>query len=276
MTVQPVFEQPDLRTRNAFGSGSSYQHPQTGQRVPGVTSISGLHDKSNYLVPWAMKFVAQAAVDYWDELVNLNDPDARYHFLMAKANLAKDDGRNEGSLAHNTIEQLLAGQQVEIADEIKPRIDGWKTWVDRWVAEWLEVEATVWSHTFGYAGTMDALVRLKDGRVAMVDYKTGKDVHFDAALQLTALKNADVIVSTDGERPFIKPDVCAVLHLPRPVQTKTGRESVRGKWSYREVRTELEEMQCFLALKIAYDYEHQHANAAILGKQTTPTWSAPS
>lgn len=271
MTTQPaVFEQPDLRTKEDQGRGSSYQHPHTGERVPSVTTISGLIDKSSYLVPWSAKLAAEFAADNLPTLMNIPDPDAIAEFVKAGAERRRNAGRDLGSLAHNTIEALCRGQQIEVPEEVQHHVKSWQEFIARYVKRIVMMEFTVWSHAHAYAGTGDALFEFKDGRMVLVDYKTGSDVHADAALQLMGLASADVVITTDGEAPMPQIDGLGVLHLPAPVFTKTGKVSVRGKWSFREVPMRPQEWETFLALRRAYQWEKEESRGALGGKQTSP------
>jgi hypothetical protein len=264
-----AFEQPDLRTTNKNLRGSTYQHPHTDAIVPSVTTISGLMDKSGFLVPWGIKLAAEYAADNYD-LISPLDRAGRVGAIKEGAEVLRSAGRDLGSLAHNTIEAISLGVPTDIPAEVMHHVTGWSEWVAKFVESFLLVEATVWSHAHHYAGTLDVVAILKDGRHCLVDYKTGKDVPADAALQLTALRNADCIVTTDGEAPMPRIDCAAVLHLPAPVMTPTGKVSVRGKWCFREVRTSQREMDIFLALRSAYDWEHEDSKDVIGGKQTSP------
>ena len=266
------FEQPDLRTTNAGNlGGSTYQHPHTGQQVPSVTSISGLIDKP-HLVPWSAKLAAEFAADNAEEVLGLSDRDLRVACITTGGKRLRDKGKNIGSSAHNAIEALTLGRMTfeDVPEEVRHHVKGWSEWVKAFVDSFLLVEATVWSHRHGYAGTLDTVVRLKDGRNCLVDYKTSKDVYVEAALQLSALRFADVVVSTDGEFAMPQIDCCAVLHLPSPVLTPTGKQSIRGKWSFREVTADVEDFSVFLALKTAHHWEHNKALTVIGGKQTKP------
>lgn len=266
------FEQPDLRTTNAGNlGGSTYQHPHTGEQVPSVTTISGLIDKP-HLVPWSAKLAAEFAADNAEEVLGLKDRDLRVACIKTGAEKARAVGRDLGSTAHNAIEALSLGRMTmaDVPEEVQHHANGWLAWVQGFVAQILLVEATVWSHRYGYAGTLDTVVTLKDGRNCLVDYKTSKDVYTEAALQLAALRNADCVVSTDGEFAMPRIDCCAVLHLPAPVLTPKGKQSIRGKWSFREVTADAEDFDVFLALQKVYRWEHGKAATVIGGKQTKP------
>lgn len=272
-----TFEQPDLVVRSASGFGRAYRHPHTGVEVPSVTTISGALDKSGFLAKWAEKIAIETAVER-RELFRSTMGDAELAAAVKTASEAKRTaGRDLGSHVHNTIEAMLKGRatlaEIEQSDpRLVHHVRGFAEWLGRYVARVLEIEATVWSHTHGYAGTLDLLVQLRDGRTALVDIKAGKDVREDAALQLAGLRFADCIVSTDGERPLPRVDVTGVLHLPAPVTTATGRVSVRGQWSFREIEESGvgEDWRCFLALREAKRWESSRKRTCLGGKATMP------
>lgn len=265
------FEQPILRMQGP--NGSYYQHPHSGEAVPSVTTISGLIDKSGHLTPWAAKLAAWWAADNFDLLQLCRDPDEIADLIIGGSQRRRDEAKELGSLAHNTIDGILDGKGGPIPDAVTHHIKGWTEWVSRYVDSFILTEATVWSHRYLYAGTLDALVKFKDGSTRLVDYKTGSQVHTDAALQLVALSKADCVVTTDGESPLPRIDGFGVLHLPAPAFTPTGRVSTKGKWSYRDINITEQEWTTFLCLRQVYDWEKKHSKKVLGGKQTQPEWT---
>lgn len=264
------FEQPDLRSKDNKTGDSYYQHPHTGERVPSITTISGMIDKSGFLVPWAAKLAAEYVGSNIMTLVNIPDPDAITETVKAAAKRERDKNRDLGSLAHNTIEALCRGQQIEVDPRVQHHVNSWLEWISAFqVKRFVLIEETVWSHQYHYAGTMDVIAEFGSGEHCLVDYKTG-NIYADAAMQLNAIARADVVVTTAGEFPMPQIDSMGLLHLPAPVLTKSGRPSVRGKWSFRPVAKRDVDWRCFLALREAYDWEHIHSKTAIGGKQTKP------
>lgn len=276
----PDFEQPDLRTKNRGGSFSSYQHPHTGDQVPSVTTISGLIDKSSFLGPWHASLAAQWAAANLPLLIKTfdetKDLDSVIDLIQGGAKRASKYGSDLGSLAHNTIEAICRGEQIDIPQMVVHHVKSWTEFMTRYVKRVIWMEQTVWSHRYRYAGTADVLLEFHDGTTALVDYKTGKEVHADAAMQLVALAKADVLVTTDGEMPMPKIDRLGVLHLPAPVLTPGGRPSVRGSWSYREIPADKQAIafDTFLHLRAAFEWDKTHAKTSIGGKQTTPDWAS--
>ena len=79
--------------------------------------------------------------------------------------------------------------------------------------EYIETESTVFSREYGYAGTMDAVLSI-GGKVYVVDYKTGKKVWPEAALQLAAYRNAEFIGRARGREDELPPcDGGLVVHI---------------------------------------------------------------
>ena len=80
-------------------------------------------------------------------------------------------------------------------------------WLAEDVREVLATERVVVNERRGYAGQVDAIVRLRDGRKAVVDIKTGKSLDGTYRLQLSAYAAA---LAAMGE-PV---DLRLVVHLP--------------------------------------------------------------
>src|SRR6185369_1773292 len=79
--------------------------------------------------------------------------------------------------------------------------------------EFLYSEVTTWSRKHGYAGTADAIC-IMGRKTFLIDYKSGKSLHSEVALQLTALAKADFIITEDGEELDIPPiDGLAAVHI---------------------------------------------------------------
>lgn len=92
--------------------------------------------------------------------------------------------------------------------DVAPFADAYAEWFQQHVAEVVAAERVVYSARLGYAGTLDLLARLHDGRLALCDIKTGKSVDGLARLQLAAYACA---LEEQGEPPV---DTRLVVHLP--------------------------------------------------------------
>lgn len=104
-----------------------------------------------------------------------------------------------GGLVHEFIEKELLGQQPSesmLKDErLVPAISAWREWRDSvGFAEIISVEQPVY-HPDGFAGTVDAIIRLASGEVAMLDWKTSNRFYPKYALQIAAYARAWEYVS---------------------------------------------------------------------------------
>ena len=80
-----------------------------GRRVPGVTAIVGVLDKSGPLTRWAARSVAQYVWDNPDETMTLlaGDRDACVHALARVPDLARDSAADRGTSIHAHAETIL-------------------------------------------------------------------------------------------------------------------------------------------------------------------------
>lgn len=229
------------------------------RRYYGVTSVLGSLPKQMFLVPWAAKVVAEVAAevaaDYWYNKANSNtldmyetiEEDGEYEFdIEAYANDLKhvwewerDQAGEVGDEVHeaaeyilkesrgvaNIAEALLDTRRGELGDGAFTRLSHLVSFLRSNQVRVENVEFTVYNDTEGYAGSCD-LAAWVNGVPYILDIKTGKDVHEDVALQLTAYSRGEYILGDADKRldmPFqgVELDTvhAAVLHL-RPTFCK--------------------------------------------------------
>lgn len=100
-----------------------------------------------------------------------------------------------GTEVHKAVEQIHTGQSVKsVLDtmQIFGRADlyqfvkAYGAWFEEAVDEVIAAERIVCSKKYGYAGTTDAVLWLKDGRMVVGDVKTSKTVSGEYRLQTSA------------------------------------------------------------------------------------------
>lgn len=197
--------------------------------VMSVTSIIGKAWPKPFLLPWAVKVTAQAAVDDMDivqlMLAKGNERGAVEHLKGARwrtTNRAAD----RGTIVHKAVEAYVAGRpwsKEELEHElVEARIeqDLWRSAAGMIAGvmeflwdkepEILHSEVTVYSRTHGYAGTTDIIALMALGgaekKPVIIDFKTSKSIYDDTALQLAAYANADFIGRADGSEEALLPD----------------------------------------------------------------------
>lgn len=170
---------------------------------------------------WFIKNMAELAARKRKKLATFTKiPDAK-EWLLDEHYKAKDNSAaNLGSTVHALCERISLGEHPEnIPEDALPFVGAFNEFLMKYEPTILETEVTIFSKTHGYAGTADAFMAI-NGRTYVCDYKTGKSVYPEAALQMAAYRYGDFLGRPDGsEDPIPKVDGALVLHV-RPEGVK--------------------------------------------------------
>jgi hypothetical protein len=209
-----VFRAPAKRVdKMAFGRPTHYYVDADGKRIPGVTTILGNGLPKPALVNWAGNATAAYAVDNWDDLGDMSVSDRLAKLKKARYE-ERDAAAKRGTEVHALAEQIADGHEVAVPDELRGHVESYVAYLDEWEPTPILQEVTVVSYEYGYAGTLDMIVRYPSGAVCLNDIKTSKGVYGEVALQLAAYRYADVYLAEDGtERPLPQVDDCQVIHV---------------------------------------------------------------
>lgn len=206
------------------------------------------------------------------KLSKLTPRDLALRWIKGAADRHRDAAAERGTAVHAEAEQLVLVHAREASrlyldhDAIAPWPEGltsyqdaFTRWVDDFAPEFLAAEATVFNRPQAYGGTLDAICRihLPDGSslVVIIDYKTGKAVYDEVALQLAAYARAEFIGATDGvtELPMVAPEAGAVLHL-----------RADGTYQFRLVRIDDPIFAAFCYAREVYRWLNETAKTALL------------
>jgi hypothetical protein len=154
-----------------------------GQRYPRVSQI--------------LQTVAKPSLEAW-----------RHKVGLAEAEKIGRAARDLGTRIHEASEHLDRDGVVPPEADLLPYLDAYCEWRQAAVAEVVEIERVVWSATLKYAGTLDRVYRMRDGRLLLGDLKSGKTVDGLTRCQLSAYSLA--LAETAG----IHVDGRLVVHLP--------------------------------------------------------------
>ena len=205
---------PEVKTIKRDGS-RFYVDPVSGEKVPSVTSIVGCLPKRP-LAFWRGKMVAECAVEDLGVVVDFvtkGNPSAAIDHLKRAPDRSSGVAAKTGTDVHNLCERINRGEDVgRVHPALQAFIATYRRFIIDFEPGFLEIEATCWSDTYGYAGTLDFISMIGDEAV-IVDIKTGKSGAWpEVALQLAAYANADFIIDAAGERrPLPQIDAAAVL-----------------------------------------------------------------
>lgn len=184
-----------------------------GQPVPSVTTVLDTLNKPA-LPRWAAREVAAYAVDHVDAW-GLLDRDAAMELLKGAPYRQSSRAAARGTDIHRHAEALIHGAADEVPPELEPYVEACARWMDRWAISPGLVECPVFHRTLGYAGEPDLFaLSNRHEEPVLVDYKTGRGVYPEAALQLAAYRYAEFRLDTEGT-PRLLPEVAGtyVIHL---------------------------------------------------------------
>ena len=152
---QRVRSKPDYRLAN-------------GTRVPGVTTILKVLDKSDYLIPWANKL----------------------GFQEIDSTKYRDEKAMVGTLAHAMILSDLKGGTPETYDNSQREIDQanncfskYGAWKKAHDIDPILVEGSMVSELLKFGGTVDFYGRI-DEEITLLDFKTGANLYPESWYQL--------------------------------------------------------------------------------------------
>lgn len=199
-----------------------------------VTTIIGNGLPKPAIAGWQAKSIAEFAVANWRQIGGMlgavrlhrtqdagqfivSDPDAidgAIDWLKGAPWRESKRKMGMGSAVHAEAEAYALGiPRPEPMPAVAPYLTSFRNFLEDFKPEFELVEATVFNVTEGYAGTLDAVARI-GGRTFLFDWKTGKDIYPDVALQLAAYERAEKVLRNDGstvDMPAV--DGCAALHL---------------------------------------------------------------
>lgn len=199
------------------GGSRFYVNPDTGEKVPGVTSVLNMLPKE-FLKFWAAKVVAEVAVDQagsWIGLALNGDPQGAIDYLKRAPMRDTGGAAARGTEAHDIFEKMSLGEKVgRIHPDMEPYRDHFQEFLDTFQPEFLAMEGTVWSDTHGFAGSFDWIARIGDDVVIGDNKTTRSGVHAEVCIQLNTYAAADYILDPDGTQTPL-PDItaAAVFHV---------------------------------------------------------------
>jgi hypothetical protein len=181
------------------------------ERLWSVTTIINALDRPALLY-WAAEQAAEAAIAVARSLPARVDEEGREAVVkwLRDARFRRPKGLRSatelGTVVHDACElYALTGRAPEVDDEVRPYLQQFDRWCQKFQPSYEAVEMTVFSPTYGYAGTLDAIMRIGsvDGRVRVIgDYKSSRKSYDDkgnpsgpyseVALQLGAYRGAEL------------------------------------------------------------------------------------
>lgn len=207
-----------------------YTHPRTGERWISVTSILEVVNKPK-LPFWSAGLAAEAAFERLPMLVkaarrrscgrpraddSCNRCRECVQWWVESRHIAeKDEAADRGSRIHHVAEHFaLTGELPPHDDDIADYVVQYLRFTKDFEVTYDASEMTVISRQYGYAGTLDGIIRCgwlppkhKDwiGKPLLMDVKSGKSVWGESAMQLNGYHNADAVMLPNGDEMPLPP-----------------------------------------------------------------------
>ena len=226
-----------------------YCHPLTGELAPSVTTIIAMLAKPK-LPGWAARVGAEYAIGEWDILAGLSSHERKEAIRYAHER-ERQSSADLGTAVHSAIDSWCKSEPHEHAKEVDPYMGSFTKFLMEKRPKFLFSEVTIWNRTHNYAGTADSILFLED-KVWLTDYKTGKSLHSEVGLQLSALAHGEFIITPEGEEiemPVI--DNLAAIHI-RP-----------RSWKFTPVNYSEENFRAFLAARDLYSWSTEIAEGVL-------------
>lgn len=172
----------DSRGRRFYTYGS--------KNLPSVTTLLGIVNKPQ-LVPWSARVSIEAAWDFREELNSLPQSEA-ISMVREESNKRRASGAELGTMVHHYLEMVVK-DEVDIEDcpdQVQNFLTAGMDFLEKLSSKVLATERTVANVKVGYAGTFDALAKMNDGSIAVLDWKSG-GVYANHAYQVMAYALAD-------------------------------------------------------------------------------------
>jgi len=193
--------------------GRGHSYVLDGGDADGVTWVLSQGYPKPALIEWAGNATAEYAFDHWAEL-DAMQPSERLSVMKRSRYIARDAAAIRGQDVHAQLQALAAGEDVYPNEDVEAHVDSYLRFVDDWQPQELLTEAVVGNRRYRYMGTLDFVGRLADGLRWLLDFKTGKGVYIDAALQLSAYRRAEFYLDAErAEHVMPEVDRCGVVHV---------------------------------------------------------------
>lgn len=126
------------------------------------------------------------------DAISESDMDAWVAEAHLEPSAMLDAAGSFGTEAHDLFEKLLRGSApTSVPHAHRVVVENFEAFrVAHSHLRFDQLEVTVWSDAHRFAGTVDAIARAPDGRLVLMDWKTGNRIHSEAALQVAAYSKA--------------------------------------------------------------------------------------
>jgi len=186
-----------------------------GKPIPGVTTLLGKGLPKPALVYWSAKTVAEyVAANYESvgDMLRTGGAGPTIGFLKQTPWQKRDEAAIRGSEIHALAEKVVAGEEVEVPDQIHGYVEGYARWLDAFDVKPERTEYACYSVKNYYAGTADFRGWIA-GRHCVADWKSSRGVYGSMGAQVAAYDNAEWWVDGDVDKPNEPTGNLCIVHI---------------------------------------------------------------
>lgn len=169
-----------------------YKIVDVDKYVPRVTTVLGVLDKPG-LKHWFKREALGVVREELQKCVGgppVKISDSWIEDFLERANREperqKDEAADIGKRAHAAIFAKIKKEPVVITEDISQCVSGYEEWLSKCGIDVEDGEIVVGSKQYGYAGTLDAIGRRKDGKRVLLDWKSSREIRTEYAYQVSA------------------------------------------------------------------------------------------
>jgi len=155
---------------------------EDGKPIYSVTSVTGIIDKSNILIAWAVGKVKTYLIEKLDngEQITILDIEE----AVKEPRRIKETAADIGTKIHEWINQWLEGKNPKIPEDDKVRngITAFLQFQKKNKVKWIESERVVYSKKHDFAGFLDAVGKIGN-KLVLVDFKSSNGIYPEYDIQ---------------------------------------------------------------------------------------------
>lgn len=177
-----------------------YTKHGSSEWLTSVTAVTGLIDKSQFLIPWAVNLFKGSLLDQIDDLCKLNDSvqiSEIIEIASKQHDIKKKEAADIGTQIHEWCEEYIKAKvkdrkniELPTDEKVLNGVTAFLRWIKKYKVEFISSEQLVYSRKYNYVGLLDLKAKV-NGKLCVVDFKSSKYVYDEFILQVSAYLKAD-------------------------------------------------------------------------------------
>jgi len=166
---------------------------EAGEHLTGVTTITGVVDKSGPLMFWAVKMAKNYLIDNWNTRKQITE--SQKMELLEEASkqhrIFKEKAADIGTKIHEWISKKIMGEKQEMPtdEKVVNGITAFIKFQNENKVKWIESERLVYSKKYSYCGLLDAAGMIgKD--LVLIDFKSSNAIYDEMRFQVAGYQIA--------------------------------------------------------------------------------------